>query len=149
MALLLNVDSGRELREGDTVRLHGGSIGTVIGFDLMSESPLVVQSKKGQMSQHSANDVVLLREGPIRLEPLPPIVQVIQEGGIKSYQTAGSMICVKIPNTTLLTLIPKSPEKLRDVLESSDAEFGETLLKTLERSFVTRLPHLVKLKATA
>lgn len=147
--LLLNVDSGRELREGDLVRLPSGSLGKVVGIDVLSESPVVVQRSDKRISQHSANDVSFLREGPNRLEPLPPIVQTIQEGGIeKSYLTCASMLCLKLTETsTTLTLIPKQPGKVKDFLESQSgfrSSFGEALLETLKSVFVSRLPHLVE-----
>lgn len=154
MTLLLNVDSGRELREGDHIRLSSsGVLGRVVGVDVLSEAPLVIQRKDGRLSQHSANDVVLLQEGTIRLEPLPPIVQVIQEGKLKdSYRTCASMLCISLLETPVtFTLVPKTPVKLKSILEASIASktFGEAVLDVLQAAFVSRLPHLVDFESTA
>ena len=152
MTLLLNVESGRELREGDEVRiLEGqlsGKVGKVIGVQVLSESPVVVQTKHG-VAGYSANEVSFLREGPARLEPLPPVVTLLQESAFSdSYRTCASMLCVRMNETsTVLTLVPTQHRKLKDVLASALREsptFAGALEVVLESCFVTRLPHLVE-----
>lgn len=152
MALLLNVDSGRDLREGDEVRILGGrlsgKIGRVVGFCLLSEAPVVVQTRAG-VAGYAANEVSFLREGPARLEPLPPVVTLLQEGKIEdTYRTCGTSVCLRMTETsTVLTLIPTQSCKLQDVLTSTLLEvrsFSEAVEGLLGRSMVSRLPHLVE-----
>jgi hypothetical protein len=152
MALLFNVESGRDLREGDEIRvLEGrlsGQVGKVLGFHLLSESPVVIQTRSG-VAGYAANEVEFLREGPNKLEPLPPVITLLQEGKIEeSYSTCSSMLCLRLTETsTVLTLVPTQHCKIKDVLTSALREsksFGEAVEAALAKSFVTRLPHLVE-----
>lgn len=159
MPLLLNVESGRELREGDEVRVlsgvRRGEYGKVVGFDMHGVAPVVVQypaPRSGVIREEfGANDVQLSRamSAPESLEPLPEVSKLLQDNKIRrNFKTCGAMFCIQLDeNGTNLTFVPKKPGVvLGDVFKAKLAEgtFEEAVEGIFDESFVTRLPHLVE-----
>lgn len=144
MNFLLNVNSKRELREGDVVRAPGNKIGTVVGFSLFENDSVLVKDQFHQVKQYDANGVEFIQER-FDLEPLPPIVKILQEDKVgNTYKTCAGGICLHLTETsTTLTLIPKDNSNLRFELRG-DIPFCEAVENLLKVSYVTRLPHLVE-----
>jgi hypothetical protein len=144
---MLNLAANRELREGDVVRTRTGLLSKVVAMDLF-EADLLLQSKEGDLNKATANDVEFVHEGPDRLEPLPNVVSILQEGGFKEgIRTCSGAVCLTFSETdTVLTLIPKDNSNLREVFEGTP--FRKAILESLKSSFVTRLPHLLESEFT-
>lgn len=150
---IYNVEAGRELKEGDEVRVlvgpRSGETGTVVGFDLLSsETPVVVQyeAKSGLVRQTlAANDVEvsIYTEAPDTLEPLPEIRRVLTEGA--KVDCCGNFLRVRV-SSGVLSFVPKDQSAvLRQIYESSSHHTLEgRLFDVAKYAFVTRLPHLVK-----
>lgn len=156
---LLNTVSGRILREGDDVKIlvgtRSGLLGTVVGANLMGPGPAVtIQYAKRQQGilreAFSANDLEFIKkEGADLLEPLPPIEQLLQEGQIAPvYMTCGVMLCLTLTeDNTVLTCVPhQNGMALRKMFESRCRKsISDATREVLQNSFVTRMPHLVKI----
>lgn len=151
--LTLNIESNRELREGDRVVVkYGEKRGThaqVVGFDLSeADTPIVIQypiSENGERELVGANDVEYLgrfQEAPDTLEPLPEIPTVLTEG---AHWTAGKILCMKLSEDgSTLSFVPKDDSvRLADILGEADG--SAALGKLFEAAFVTRRPHLVQI----
>ncbi len=142
---LYNVNAKRNLKEGDLVRTPKRGIGTVVGFDLFEDESILVQGKNSSnFGKYNPNRLEVVYEGN-ELEPLPPITDVLTEGGFEErYWTCGGGICLQLSEThEILTLIPKDESNLREAFDS-DGSFQEKVKGLLEVAFVTRLPHLVE-----
>lgn len=148
MPLLKNLKSGRDLREGDVVRTKDGAFGRIVAFDLFEAEPVIVIDNSGELRSTDANDVELIDEGPSGLEPLPPIVSMLNEGKVEeSIRTCSGAICLRLHEThETLTLIPKNTSNLREsfTVLCEDMPFSEAIKELLKESHVTRLPHLIE-----
>lgn len=158
MAILHTAD-GRPLLEGDEVRLlsgpRTGKIGLVVGFDVLGEKAIVIQYPKPidnvLREAVDGSDVEVFQpvSAPESLEPLPVIKTVLQENGFAPlYMTCGVMLCLRLnEDGTVLTCVPKrSGISLRRMFETRyRRSMREAVEEVLKNSFVTRLPHLVKI----
>lgn len=164
---LLNVQSGRQLREGDEVRVRTGSrrgkIGRVVGFDVGSSTPVVIQYPAPRRSGVIRENVKATDVDPYRLpkhevlEPLPSVEKLLTEGAIGPYYvTCGAMLTFPLAEGGALTAVPKRPGNvpLRLIFDSRcrrPRDFGDAsvvagaLRRVFEDAFITRLPHLVRL----
>lgn len=155
MALLLNVESSRELREGDEVRVlsgpRAGVVGKVVGFSLRSDSPVVVQypaPRAGVVREEfGANDVKLTRAmtAPESLEPLPEIERMLVDGQLRRPQPCGTMLSLLAEGKSV-TFVPTDSRTILGDLFEAEIQAGnsveDALALVMERAFVTRLPHL-------
>lgn len=155
MAFLHNIAANRELREGDEVKVvfggpRCGRLGTVVGFDLFSDRPVVVQydNTKGLLRESFAANEVEVRtcKAPESLEPLPEIRTLLKDSSIRrAIGVCGEMLYVVLESGVQVTLVPKRPTSLRRIYESfPHLSFEDRILEILKASFVTRRPHLVR-----
>lgn len=152
---LLNLASGRELREGDEIRLktgpRAGRLGKVVGVDLFSDSPVVVQFPKainGVVREwvDSDNVDVVRFDIPDSLEPLPDRQEMLTEVA-PVFMTCGLMLCLTLnEDGTVLTCVPRDNSvRLRKIFESNyKKSVRSAVSEVMKKSFVTRTPHLVK-----
>jgi len=154
MAFLYNIAADRELREGDTVKVcfgpRAGRECKVVGFDILSERPVVVQyeSKVGLIRESlAANDMEIRGyvKAPESLEPLPEIRMLLRDSKSQSISTCGAILCIRLDDC-ILSFVPKGENStLRQIYEGSTHNtFEDKVSDLLRHAFVTRLPHLVR-----
>lgn len=150
--LTLNLESNRELREGDRLLMRDGRYVTVVGFDLKeADTPLVVQHaqtngwERELVGANDAEYVGNFAEAPDTLEPLPEIPGVLNEKA-DAYQTCGRILCMKLSEDgSTISLVPKDDSvRLAEVFDSAP-NVQEAVDRLLEVAFVTRRPHLVQI----
>jgi hypothetical protein len=156
MAFLYNVAAGRELREGDGVKVsygpRSGRTGKVVGFDVLSDRPVVVQyDAPSSLLRESfvANDIEIrgYTKAPETREPLPEIRTLLKDSRSKpKLSTCGQILCLQA-GKRVVSFVPKDKTVvLRQIYESKDHHtFEDRLSGLLRHAFVTRLPHLVRL----
>jgi len=155
VALLHNIAADRELREGDQVNIIEGSshgrAGVVVGFDLVSDRPIVVQYREGRgawKEKFSANEVEIksYTEAPNSLEPLPTIRVILAEMKKAGAVPAGRTATLRMADGTSLTIVAKGNQDIRQIYESGKHQSVEARAADLLRnSYVTRLPHLMQI----
>jgi hypothetical protein len=154
MAFLYNIAADRELREGDAVRVSTGPRAgrecKVVGFDVLSERPVVVQyeTEAGLLRESlAANDIEIRGyvKAPESLEPLPEIRMLLRDSKTQSISTCGAILCIRLDDC-VLSFVPKGENStLRQIYEgSAHNTFEDKVSDLLQHSFVTRLPHLVR-----
>ena len=152
MAFLYNVAVSRELQEGDQVRIlsgpRRGRAGTVVGFDLLSERPILVQYQVSSgllRESFTANAVEVTTCGaPDCLEPLPEIRRILRDS--TEFVPCGKALLVRQKDGRSISLIPKRNTDLRAIYESGEHQsIEDRVLGLLRNSYVTRRPHLVRL----
>lgn len=157
--LTLNLESNRDLREGDRVRMkHGeqrGRYAQVVGFDLReADTPVVIQhptTAGGQRELVGANDIEYegcFQEAPDTLEPLPDIPTVLTEDR-GSYWTCGRILCMKLTEDgSTISFVPKDDGiHLTEIFDRAN-NVQEAVEAMLEVAFITRRPHLVQIGNT-
>jgi hypothetical protein len=154
VALLHNIAANRELREGDKVEILVGSdhgrVGSVIGFDLTSDRPVLVQHQRGRgtvREKFAANEVEIrsYEKAPTDLEPLPTIRRILSEMRDAGTMPKGRFANLRMSDGTVLTLIAKQNQDIRRIYEDETHQsLEERVAGLLRKVFVTRLPHLVK-----
>jgi hypothetical protein len=155
VALLYNIAADRELQEGDKVEIRVGAEhgreGTVTGFDLMSDRPVVVQYHEGRgtfKGKFAANEVEIksYRKAPGDLEPLPTIRLLLSEMVRAGTMPSGGVATLRLGDGTAISFVAKQNQDIRRIYEAAAHQtVEERVVDVLRHSYVTRLPHLMTL----
>lgn len=148
MNLLYNLESKRSLIEGEVVQLlsgpHKGTLGTVLGFDLVGEKPVVLMTPSRNIVLSVANELQSKRLlGESKFLGDFPLLNEIYEAAAHPI-TIGSLLCFRVPDGSMVACVPKKQgTKLLEIFESCRPHsISNAVSFVLQNAFVSRLPHL-------